>query len=186
MTNQQRDRGATAVEYALGVAVFVTLIIGALEFVQERSADRFEAQQEAIAAGSESDIVTTTSVPGTSTTLGATTTTTASTTTTVGVTTTTVAPTTTTAAPTTTTTAPPTITGGCPSNRSCSFTLNNAPAGTTHTWTISTGGSGSGGTTYTSGTISSGSKTITVVWTTPSGQTFTKVITCGSGNSKCS
>lgn len=192
----QVERGATLPEYALIVALLGVVILGAIGAIQSQAGDRMETSSDQIGepflpnpspSSPTPTGPTPTTVPLTTTTTVATTTTTAPTTTTTVATTTTAAPTTTTtAAPTTTTTRAPVADVTCSDNRTCTFTLSNAPTGTTYVWTVSSpSSSGSGtGSSYLAN-ISSGSKTVTVRFTIPGGQTFQQSVTCGGGNSPC-
>lgn len=120
------DRGATAVEYALGMALFLVVVIGGLQAVQSGAEDQLASDREAVAQTEHLGTVASTTstastVPGPTTT--ASTTTTESTTTTTG--------------PTT----PTTVYGGvvtkiC-SGDTCSFGLNPAA---TASWSISPSG----------------------------------------------
>lgn len=105
------ERGATATEYALVVALLLVVSLGAIKALDRSSRNYYSTTSSRIGALPTIDGagLTATSIPGASST-----TTIATTTTTVPPTTTTAAPTTTTAAPTTTTTAAPTTTTAAP------------------------------------------------------------------------
>jgi Flp pilus assembly pilin Flp len=102
------ERGATMVEYALIVAVFLVPLGYGVSFLMDSGSGQIEKVSTGVAR-SDLEASTTIEDGGTATTL-ATTTTTSTTTTTAPTTTTTVKPTTTTTAPTTTTTVKPTTT----------------------------------------------------------------------------
>jgi cytoskeletal protein RodZ len=131
--SRRSDRGATAVEYALALGLFVLVVIGGLQLVQSNAEQELAADRASIAETEHFGTVgsttsTPSTVPGPTTT--APTTTTESTTTT--------EPTTTTAS-TTPTTAPygGVVTKSC-SGDTCSFGLSPSASAT---WSISPSGS---------------------------------------------
>ncbi len=66
------DRGATMVEYALGIALLVVVCLGAIQRIQDRGTDRLEGSDERISLPSDGQyypgLATTTTVSGPTTT----------------------------------------------------------------------------------------------------------------------
>ncbi|HEY9555398.1 MAG TPA: hypothetical protein VIR58_01620 [Acidimicrobiales bacterium] len=195
---RKRDRGATFVEYALVVAVFTTVLVGAFDVLTRSAGDELASTGDSIgtpyigtSAGATSTSVPagpggspTTTTPATSTTLSPTTTI-PPTTTTVAPTTTTVAPTTTTVRPTTTTTQAPRATASC-SGRNCTVTATGPP-GSTYSWTIQPGDLSGTGATINQSVPSGYGGTFTITYTIrPSNQQVTARVWCPASSGACS
>lgn len=77
----RRQRGATAIEYALLVALFVLVVFGGIQFFQDRAGQKFDDEATSLSANSGGGpgvtvaSTTTTAPPATTTTVAATTTT---------------------------------------------------------------------------------------------------------------
>ncbi len=177
------ERGATGVEYALGLALFVLLIIGGLELVQ-RGAEETLAEDRSATLRTEhlGTVAPTTSspstVPGPSPTVSTTTTTTNPTSTSSSSTTTS-----TTSSTTTTTVANPVLRVSCV-DTTCTFWVDNAPPGSTYSWT-STEGAGSGTASSFSHTRPRNAGDYQVTVRLGNGWSATARIDCPQGNHPC-
>jgi Flp pilus assembly pilin Flp len=150
------DRGATLVEYALLVALFGLVVVGGTRVLQDRARDRYERTGAAITEVAGVVIEHPPDGDGDED------------------------PDDDTPSPT------PTVSKSCPSNRSCSFNLTNAPPGVSFVWASSIGGSsaGSGSGSSHSASLPNGPGTYSVTFTWATGQASGSA-SCGNGGSAC-